>query len=174
LSKLKFSTASRFCRATRNEREVVRDATWDRGEGRPGDFGLKFPFRREPDDDRRSDDRRPYFQHDERDGRSGDRRGMGGLAGRGRMGGGGGLNGGMKRVRQETEPEWMNESISLSDTIELRYGWASLNKAVLIASITNPHTRFASRLCSGSTIFADENVDMQNMLPLRSTIRFCS
>jgi hypothetical protein len=52
---------------------------------------------------------------------------MGGLAGRGRMGGGGGLNGGMKRVRQETEPEWMNESISLSDTIELRYVGASLN-----------------------------------------------
>jgi hypothetical protein len=54
----------------------------------------------------------------------GDRRAMiggggGMMANRGRMGTGVG-GGGMKRIRQETEPEWMNESVSISDVIELR------------------------------------------------------
>jgi hypothetical protein len=74
------------------------------------------------DEDRRADERRSFYQHDERDVRGGDRRMMmGGPANRGRLGGVGGMGGGgMKRVRQETEPEWMNESVSISDVIELR------------------------------------------------------
>ena len=51
--------------------------------------------------------------------------GMGGMGGgmgggRGRMGGGPMGGGGMKRGRQESEPEWMSESVSMSDMIELR------------------------------------------------------
>ena len=133
------------CRA-RNERELGREPrdAWDR-EGRPGDRDGrpgggeigggppgKFAFRRDQEEDHRLrgvDDRRSYYQHDMRDGRGGgggnlsDRRMMGGgVAGRGRlMGGSGGFGGGgMKRIRQEMEPEWASESVSLSDTIELR------------------------------------------------------
>ncbi len=144
----------------RNEREAGREPrdTWDR-EGRPGDRdgrpgdrdgrpgdrdgrsadvgGAKFGFRREPDEDRRQDDRRSYYQHDERDLRGGDRRTMMGgggggmMANRGRMGVGVGGGGGMKRIRQETEPEWMNESVSISDVIELRYHiWLPLNDLI--------------------------------------------
>lgn len=120
----------------RNDRELGRDP-WDRDgragerEARPGEYGgvNKFAFRRDLDEDRRLDDRRSYYQHDERaSGRgAGDRRmiggGGGGLANRGRMGDGGSLGnggGGMKRFRQESEPEWMSESVSMSDMIELR------------------------------------------------------
>ena len=123
------------CRA-RTEREAGRGEprdTWGDQGGR--DYPNKFPFRpREVDEDRRAewderrDDRRNnYYQHDDRDGRNGDRRGMmvgnggGGMGGgRGRMGGGPMGGGGMKRGRQESEPEWMSESVSMSDMIELR------------------------------------------------------
>jgi len=111
---------------TRNERENSRE--WDR------DFS-KYGFRRETDEDRRGwDDRREsnYHQHDDRDRAGGgghDRRvgrGRGGAGGSSMGGGGHGGGpaggGGSRRMprRSENEPEWMNESVSLADIIELK------------------------------------------------------
>jgi len=105
----------------RNERENSRE--WDR------DFS-KYGFRREDEDRRGWDDRREsnYHQHDDRDRAGGhDRRvgrGRGGPSGSsmGGSGHGGQPGGGSRRMprRSENEPEWMNESVSLADIIELK------------------------------------------------------
>jgi len=82
----------------RNERENPRE--WDR------QFS-KYGFSREEEERRGWDERRDY-----QDDRGGDRR-------RGR---GGAISAGVRRVQRpsENEPEWMSESVSLTDFIELK------------------------------------------------------
>jgi len=100
---------------TRNERENPRE--WDR------DYS-KYGFRREEEDRRNWDDRRAESYHDERGDRGGggggphDRRGGRGRGGSTTSAGGGGQR--RPTRRSENEPEWLNESVSLADIIELK------------------------------------------------------